>query len=67
MKAYVMLDFPERDGRRRELYAVTALDPLGRTVLLNGERLALPVLRGVQQDEVRLEPLSYAFVRLEAG
>ena len=28
---------------------------------------ALPSLDGVRQNDVRLEPLSYAFVRFEAG
>ena len=67
-----LLDFPGLEGRGREVYAVTAPDFLGGVVLLNGEVLALsggalPALRGVRRDEVRLEPLSYAFVRFEAG
>jgi len=67
-----LLDFPGLEGRGREVYAVTAPDPLGQTVLLNGEELALsggrlPALRGVRRDEVRLEPLSYAFVRFEGA
>ena len=67
-----LLVFPELEGRGRELYAVTAPDPLGQTVLLSGEVLALsggalPPLRGVRREEVRLEPLSYAFVSFEAG
>jgi hypothetical protein len=67
-----LLDFSGLEGRGREVYAVTAPDPLGGAVLLNGEELALsgeslPALRGVRQDEVRLAPLSYAFVRFEAG
>jgi heparanase 1 len=67
-----LLDFPELEGRGHEVYAVTAPDLLGQVVLLNGEELALtggalPVLRGKRRDEVRLEPLSYAFVRFDAG
>jgi len=51
---------------------VTATDLLGQAMPLNGQELALtggalPVLRGVRRDEVRLEPLSYAFVRFDPG
>lgn len=67
-------DQPPGAGRRgRELHdAVTAPDLLGQAVLLNGEELALtggalPSLDGVRQNDVQLEPLSYAFVRFEAG
>ncbi len=72
MKVYLMLAFPELDGRGREVYGVTAPDLLGQAVLLNGEELALsgrtlPKLRGVRQDEVRLEPLSHTFVRFDPG
>jgi hypothetical protein len=67
-----LLTFPGLDGREREVYALTAPDLLGQTVLLNGEELALsggllPALRGVRRDEVRLEPLSYAFVVFAPG
>ena len=51
---------------------MTAPDRLAQAVLPNGEELALsggalPSLDGARQNDVRLEPLSYAFVRFEAG
>jgi heparanase 1 len=68
-----VLSFPDLAGRACEVYAVTAPDILGRTVLLNGTQLtlvdgrALPEIRGAWREgagvpAVRIHPLSYAFV-----
>jgi heparanase 1 len=67
------VSFPDLAGKACEVYAVTAPDVLGRTVLLNGVTLtladgrALPDLRGTWREgpgvpAVRIYPLSYAFV-----
>ncbi len=68
-----LVSFPEFAGCGYELYAVTATDVLGRTVLLNGAELrlvgdhTLPDIRGAWQEgtvvpTVTIHPLSYAFV-----
>ena len=72
------VSFPDLAGRACQVYAVTAPDVLGRTVLLNGAALslvggrALPDLRGAWREgtgvpAVRIHPLSYAFVVFPAG
>jgi heparanase 1 len=67
------VELPELDGRAWSLYAVTAPDLFGGTVLLNGQALTLtaeggvPVVAGTAREgaehaSVELHPLSYSFV-----
>jgi heparanase 1 len=72
------VSFPDLAGRACQVYAVTAPDVLGRTVLLNGVALTLvdgrllPDLpctwwEGTEVPVVRIHPLSYAFLTFPAG
>ena len=69
-----VLSFPSFPNSRYELYAITAPDVLGTSILLNGKPLVLvsdetlPEIKGEWQEgqvvpQVTINPLSYAFIR----
>lgn len=75
----VLVSLPALAGRPFERYDVTAPDPLGQAVRLNGVELklaagggSLPDMPGMPQGAesqalVRIGPLSYTFLRFDSG